>query len=105
MGGHKNSGQKRGEKGRGDSQGDKMIPLSRLKRGQSGRIAAFRGSAEAAFRFMEMGLAEGESARLLERLPFGGNLVVLLENGKYTIRKKDADLIIVEISSPAGGLL
>lgn len=97
MGRHKNSGQNRkSHGGPGRRRQDKALPLSQLKRGQSGRIAAFRGGEEAAFRFMEMGLAEGEHAQLLERLPFGGNLIVLLKNGKYTIRKKDADLIIVE---------
>ena len=74
-----------------------MAPLSKLKIGQTGRIAGFRGPDSLAFYFTEMGLGEGEDALALGRLPFGGNLIILLKNGKYTIRKRDADSIMVEV--------
>ncbi|MBC6415837.1 MAG: ferrous iron transport protein A [Bdellovibrionales bacterium] len=49
-------------------------------------------------RFREMGLTINSSVQLLGKLPFGGNLIILSDYGKYTIRKQTAEKIKVDSS-------
>ena len=72
------------------------VSLSRLTQGQVARVVSFGKKPELAGRFLEMGLALNEKVQFLEKLFFGGNLVILSKTGKYSLRKSEADPILVE---------
>ena len=79
-----------------------MISLSQLSVGQKAKIVYFEMNEKIFIRFMEMGLCVNEKIQMLGRLPFGGNLVILSKNGKYTLREREARLIKMgEIDSDA----
>ncbi len=73
-----------------------MCPLSGLKHKKYARIVGFSDDQLMASCCIEMGLCENSVIQVLDKLPFGGNLIVLSENGKYTLRKREADHIMVE---------
>lgn len=73
-----------------------MQTLSSLGNHKYGRIVSFRDNQQVAFYCIEMGLCENVVVQVLDKLLLGGNLVILSKNGKYTIRKEDADQIMVE---------
>ena len=70
-----------------------MTSLSNLPVGQKAKIVCFETNNETLTRFMEMGLWINEQIQMLGKLPLGGNLIILSEHGKYTLRKKTAQLI------------
>jgi len=73
-----------------------MVSLSHLSLGQKAEIVSFKIHGRELIRFMEMGLRAKESIQMLGWLPFGGNLVILSNHGKYILRKKEAQLIKVK---------
>ena len=73
-----------------------MFPLSQLPIGKQAKIISFSDSDLLAYTCVEMGLCINSSIEMINQLPFGGNLVVLGNNGKYSLRKEDADKIMVE---------
>ena len=70
-----------------------MVSLYQLPIGQKAKIIYFEMNEKVFIRFMEMGLHINEKIQMLGKLPFGGNLVILSDHGKYTLRKKEACLI------------
>lgn len=77
-----------------------MTALSNLTVGQKAKIACFETSEQTFIRFMEMGLYINEKIQMLGRLPLGGNVIILSDHGKYTLRKKEAHLIkTVEVTT------
>ena len=76
-----------------------MTPLSKLNKGQIGRILCIEGNENLVYRLVEVGLYRNDKVQLVEKLLFGKNLVVLSRDGKYVLRKREADLIKVEILS------
>ena len=75
-----------------------MTSLSSLGRGQVGRVLSLGGNQETAARFMDMGIYINEKIQFLTHL-FGGNLVILSKNGKYSLRRSEAAPILVEVLS------
>lgn len=75
-----------------------MTSLSRLARGQVGRVISLGGSREAAACFMDMGIYINEKIQFLTNL-FGGNLIILSKTGKYSLRRSEAAPIQVEVLS------
>ena len=72
-----------------------MRPLSDLEHKKYARIVSFNDDSLMASCCIEMGLCEDSVIQVLDKLSFGGNLIILSENGKYTLRKKEADQIMV----------
>lgn len=70
-----------------------MIALSNLSIGQTARIIHFETSEKIRMRFMEMGLSVNDTIKMIGRLPWGGNLIILSKHGKYILRKKEARFI------------
>ena len=71
-----------------------MIRLSEGLLGRPLKITGFFAPKETALSLIEMGLCVHEEIQILGRL-FGGNLIILSKNGKYTLREKTARLIEV----------
>ena len=72
-------------------------PITKLKQGQVGRIVAIKGPVEKTSRFTELGLSINKRILVLERLLFGGSLVVASPDGKYALRSSEAADIHVEL--------
>ena len=70
-----------------------MTSLSHLPIGQKAKIICFETNEKTQIRFMEMGLCINDLIQVLGKLPLGGNLVILSEHGKFTLRKKEAHSI------------
>ena len=66
------------------------MSLSDLPIGKTAKIIGFSATEGALIRFMEMGLRANEAIAMLGRLPLGGNLIVLSDHGKYSLRLKEA---------------
>ena len=73
-----------------------MVSLSYLSIGQKAKISGFSADTATWLRFMEMGLRINETIQILEKLPFGGNLIVLSKHGKYSLRNSSACQIQVD---------
>ena len=72
-----------------------MKKLSEMKIGEKAFIKKMEPQLESLNRLMDMGLTLHSPIRVLNKLPFGGNLVVLSDYGKYTLRAKMAQKILV----------
>ena len=73
-----------------------MASLANLAKGKKAKISGFSTHTKAWQRFMEMGLKINETIQILEKLPFGGNLIVLSNYGKYSLRGSSARHIQVD---------
>ena len=71
--------------------------LSRLSTGQSGRIVTVQGEPQLALRILELGLVCGTPIRLLRSAPLGGPIEVEIDGAFLSLRRDEADAIIVEI--------
>ncbi|MGI9549329.1 MAG: FeoA family protein [Bdellovibrionales bacterium] len=73
-----------------------MRPLSQLEYKKKARIVSLKGDDFANSCCIEMGLCQDSVIEVLGRLPFGGPMIILSQNGKYIVRKKDMESILVE---------
>ncbi len=75
------------------------IPLTHLKPGQSGTIVCVGGKGAARRRYMEMGFIRGEII-LVERVaPLGDPIEYFVKGYHLSLRKTDAELILVQIQN------
>ena len=74
-----------------------MKALSQMELGEKAEIKEIEAQDNVFHRLRDMGLTLGSSIKLLVRLPFGGNLVILSDYGKYTLHKEIAKKIKVQI--------
>ena len=74
----------------------KMKSLSQMNLGETAKIKEIDNQNNILTRLKDMGLTLGSNIKLLVRLPFGGNLVILSDYGKYTLHKDVAKQIKVQ---------
>ncbi len=74
-----------------------MICLSDVKPGKKARIVRVGIGGPAGRRYREMGLVRGENIRLIRVAPLGDPIEIELKGYNLSLRKKEADLIIVEV--------
>ncbi len=72
------------------------MKLSELKKGQSGRIRKLSCSGALKSKLIEMGVLNGERIQVLRIAPLGDPIEVLIKQYKLSLRKKDAEGILVE---------
>ncbi|MDA1190160.1 MAG: FeoA family protein [Candidatus Poribacteria bacterium] len=70
--------------------------LSELKRGESATISNLEGDDALRLRLMEMGVLKGETVRLVKHAPLGDPLELLLGGYHLSLRKREADCVLVE---------
>lgn len=73
-----------------------MTSLSQMELGKKAKIKEIQTQAPIFQRLVEMGLSLNSYIQVLTRLPFGGNLIVLSDYGKYSIQKEIAQKIKVQ---------
>jgi ferrous iron transport protein A len=76
-----------------------MKTLSQIAVGESVRIIDVRGEDAVAIRLMEMGLIEGESVAYIGAAPFGDPLEFAVRGYRLSLRRSEADRVVVESAS------
>lgn len=75
-----------------------MISLSELAVGSSAVVRDFPKAGPAFLRLREMGLLPGTPLKLLATAPLGDPLEVVVRGYRLTLRRSEADAILVEPS-------
>lgn len=70
--------------------------LSDSPQGKAFIVRSLSGDAEMNRRLREMGFFEGAHVVVRSRLPFGGPLVVQVDEFSLALRKSEAELIVIE---------
>lgn len=70
--------------------------LNKLKVGESGVIKFVEGEGRLRRRLFDMGVTPGASVTLIKKAPLGDPLEVLLRGYDLTLRKAEANLVILE---------
>jgi ferrous iron transport protein A len=73
------------------------ISLRKMKKGQSGSIAAVTVSGELGRRIREMGLVPGTEITVIGRAPLNDPVAVRVMDGTLTLRNSEADYILIHI--------
>jgi ferrous iron transport protein A len=73
------------------------VSLRRMKKGQSGYIAAVTVSGELGRRIREMGLVPGTGIRVMGRAPLHDPVAVRVMDCTLTLRNNEADCILVHL--------
>lgn len=76
------------------------MTLNDLQVGQQARIVNIEGIDGIASRLMEMGFTDGESISLLGFAPFGDPIEFLIRGYRLSLRKAEAQRVIVEFEAP-----
>jgi ferrous iron transport protein A len=74
---------------------EKPVPLSSLKPGDTATITHFTLSAEIRQRLLELGLTEGTPCEIRRFAPLGDPLEIRVRNYNLSLRKAEADGILV----------
>lgn len=72
------------------------MKLSELNKGQSGRISKLSCSRGIKSKLIDMGVLNGERIQVVRIAPLGDPVEVLIKQYKLSLRKQDAEGIIVE---------
>ena len=70
--------------------------LSKLKIKESGVISSFSGESPIRERLMELGLVPGTEIKVKRFAPLGDPMEIVLRGYSLSIRKEDANLILVK---------
>jgi len=73
-----------------------MQRLSDLKPGQKATINTIQQNSSAKRRLLEMGLVRGSKIQIICRAPLGDPIEIEVRDYKLTLRKKEADTVLVE---------
>lgn len=79
-----------------------MKSLATLSVGESGRIVSITGNDTVAVRLLEMGLTLGEPISLLGYAPLGDPIEFSVRGYRITLRRNEADRILVEKTENSG---
>ena len=74
-----------------------LIPLSTLGKGITGTIASLKED-ETSLKLMEMGIIPGEKVSIEAVSAFGDPIAVRVDNNILTMRKSDANHIIIQVN-------
>lgn len=78
-----------------------LVTLSQFEVGQSGVIRQVGGDGRIRRRLFDMGVTPGADVYLRKRAPLGDPLEVTLRNYELTLRKSEAEVIMVELDKEA----
>jgi Fe2+ transport system protein FeoA len=80
----------------------KSIPLSGLEPGQRGTIVRVGGNRHVRRRYLEMGLVRGETIKVEGKAPLGDPVEYLIKGYHLSLRREDADQILVNFVNGQG---
>lgn len=73
------------------------MTLDQISQGTTARIRDVTGDDTLAVRLMEMGLIEGEEIELIGAAPFGDPLEFSVRGYRLSLRKNEAQRVVVEV--------
>jgi ferrous iron transport protein A len=73
------------------------VSLRKMKKGQSGAIAAVSAHGELGRRIREMGLIPGTEITVIGRAPLYDPVAIRVMDGTLTLRNNEADYILVRV--------
>jgi ferrous iron transport protein A len=73
-----------------------FLPLSQSPQGKPARVTALSGDEDMNRRLRELGFYEGAMVTVKSRMPFGGPLVVLVDQFALALRRVEADVVLLE---------
>lgn len=73
-----------------------MIKLSELKIGEKGLIKKVEGEGRVRRRLFDMGVTPGVDVLLRKKAPLGDPIEIKIRGYELTLRKEEANLIIIE---------
>jgi ferrous iron transport protein A len=73
-----------------------MQTLKNIKTGTTVRVVKFNGEGALKRRIMEMGITKGAIIKVRKVAPFGDPIEITVRGYELTLRKDDADNIVVE---------
>ncbi len=74
-----------------------QVRLSEFKVGQSGVIRSVSGEGRIRRRLFDMGVTPGAEVYLRKRAPLGDPIEVTIRDYELTLRKGEAELVIMEV--------
>lgn len=77
--------------------GSDMPKLSELRPGEKGVIIKILGRGKALRRIMDMGLTPGTEIKAVRKAPLGDPIEFEVRGYNLSLRKKEAELILVEV--------
>ena len=75
----------------------RQVPLSTLRPGQHGVIVRLGAKGPLKRRLLDMGVVRGESIEVVRVAPLGDPVEFLLKGYRLSLRKKEAEQILVEV--------
>lgn len=72
------------------------MDLAKLKPGEKGKISQIEMTGPLKRRLMDMGMLCGEVVQMIKVAPLGDPIEVVVKNYHLSLRKKDAERIILE---------
>ncbi len=76
-----------------------MASLADMREGQLATITEIIGNDSVAVRLMEMGLTDGESVQLIGFAPMGDPLEISIRGYRLSLRKIEAQRVLIQISA------
>tara|TARA_B100000929_G_scaffold139698_1_gene110646 strand:+ start:474 stop:695 length:222 start_codon:yes stop_codon:yes gene_type:complete len=73
------------------------MTLAELSPGETGTITQLNGKDTLLNRFRELGLLDGVMVRMIKQAPFNGPVEIKVRNSYLSIRRVDAQKIILEL--------
>lgn len=73
-----------------------MKKLSEVKPGETVKVTKLNGEGAVKRRIMDMGLTKGVEVKMIKLAPLGDPVQVNLRGYELSIRKADADFVVVE---------
>lgn len=78
------------------TQGGAMRQLHRMRRGEKGRVCCIKGHGPVRRRIMDMGITKGTLVEVKRSAPFGDPIELCVRGYKLSLRKNEAEKIIIE---------
>jgi Fe2+ transport system protein FeoA len=76
---------------------ENRIPLSRLKPGEQAVVAGLEGDTSMTQRLMEMGITPGCNVAVVRFAPMGDPIDIKVRGYHLSLRRKEAELILVRL--------
>jgi ferrous iron transport protein A len=78
-----------------EEESSQWVSLSELENGQMGRVEGILGAGAVKRRLMDMGVTRGVEIMVVKRAPLGDPIQVELRGYQLTMRKSEAELVMV----------